>query len=305
MLSLSVCMPWMTVGLAESVAVVTLNLCTITVFIRDRNLRKRSTYLVINLAVVDMLVRGIAVYNLFYWPGIYCNLWKLHSFEVGTFIFILVLTAFFLFGSLTNITIIALERLHATVRPLKHRVLKKWVYRLIIAVVWVTSGLLSIAFVLLYFKKTVYYTLSLCFAYIPICLVIICVSYTSIVIKVRCGAQPQHHGAASRERKLTMALLIVTVVSLLLHLPYVVTMLTVVISKSDISWSLSPSVQFHLHYALLVLFYANSLLNPIIYAIRMPEYRSAFLTLFRKRPQQQRQVEVLPLRDMLYFKELF
>ena len=292
MLSLSVRIPWMTVGLVESVAVVTLNLCTIIVFIRNRNLRKRNTYLVINLAAVDILVGGIAVYDLFYRPGIYCNLWKLHSFEVGTFIFILVLTAFFLFGSLTNITIIALERLHATFRPLKHRVLKKWVYRLIIAVVWVTSGLVSIAFVLLlYFKKTVYYTLSLYFAYISICLVIICVSYTSIVIKVRCGAQPQHHGAASRERKLTMTLLIVTVVSLLLYLPYVVTMLTIVVSKSDILRSLSPPVQFHLYYAWLVLCYANSLVNPILYAIRMPEYRSAFLALFRKRPQQQRQVE--------------
>ena len=46
--------------------IVTLNLCTIIVFIRNRNLRKRSTYLVINLAVIDMLVGGVAVYILFY-----------------------------------------------------------------------------------------------------------------------------------------------------------------------------------------------------------------------------------------------
>ena len=54
------------------------------------------------------------------------------------------------------------------------------------------------------------------------CLLIIFVSYMSIVIKVRYGAQPQHHGAANRERKLTMTLLIVTVVSLLLYLPFVI-----------------------------------------------------------------------------------
>ena len=299
MLSLSDCIPWMTVGLAESVAIVTLNLCTIIVFTRNRNLRKRSTYLVTNLAVIDMLAGGFAVYYLFYWSGIYCNLWKWHLIEFGTSIIINVLTVFFHLGSLTNITIIALERVHATFRPLKHRVLEKWVYRLIIATVWVTSGLVSIASILLFrFEETHYYGLYLYFTYCPICLVIICVSYTSIVIKVRCGAQPQHHGSASREKKLTMTLLIMTVVSLLLYLPYVVTTLTNYSSKSGIWRSLSLSVRFHLYHAFLVIFSANSLVNPILYAIRMPEYRSAFLALFCKRPQQQRQVAVLPLRDM-------
>ena len=246
-----------------------------------------------------MLVGGAAVFELFYFPGIECNLWKWHLVEVGTRTFFLVLMMMFAFGSLTNITIIALERVHATFRPLKHRVLKKWVYRLIIAVVWVTSGLLSIASRLLFnFEETGYYGLYLYFTFFPISLVIICVSYTSIVIQVRCGAQPQHHGAASRERKLTMTLLIVTVVSLLLYLPYIVTLLTNFSSESDILGSLSPSVRFHLYRVMLVFMYANSLVNPMLYAIRLPEYRSAFLALFRKRPQQQRQVAVLPLGDM-------
>ena len=117
----------------------------------------------------------------------------------------------------------------------------------------------------------------------------------SIVIKVRCGAHPQHHGAAIRERKLTMTLLIVTVVSLLLYLPHVIWLFVLYIGKFEIFRSLS-SVAYHLHAALLFLAYANSLVNPILYAIRMPEYRSAALALFRKRPQRQRQV--LPLRDM-------
>ena len=290
MWSLSVCIPWMTVGLAESVAIVTLNLCTIIVFIKNRNLCKRSTYLVINLAVIDMFVGGVPVYNLFYVPGAKCNFWKRHSIEVGLPSFMGVLITLFLAGSLINITIIALERVHATFFPFRHRVLKKWVYGLIIAVVWVTSGLVSVSLNLVSFKdlQYVYYLER---TLLSICLFIICISYTSIVIKVRCGAQPQHHGAASRERKLTMTLFIVTVVSLLLYLPYV---LIVFAGKSDISWS----VLIHLSYALLFLLYANSLVNPILYAIRMPEYRSAFPALFHRRAQQQRQVAVLPLRNM-------
>ena len=301
MLSSSECIPWMTVGLAESVATVTLNLCTIIAFIRNRNLRKRSTYLVINLAVIDMFIGGIMAYFLFYRIGVLCNLWKGHLIEFGAFeIFIQALGSSFLIASLTNITIIALERVHATFCPLRHRVLRKWVYQLIIALVWVIYGLLAIPYFLASFKETHYgisVFLTLVFSYL-IFLLIICISYTSIVIKVRCGAQPRHHGAASRERKLTMTLLIMTVVSLLLCLPNFIWLVAVYFSKYKILLSLSLSVGFHLHAALAFLLYANSLVNPILYAIRMPEYRSAVLALFRRRPQQQREVAVLPLREM-------
>ena len=281
------CITWMTVGLAESVAIVTLNLCTIIVFIRNRNLRKRSTYLVINLAVIDMFVGGVVGYDQFYWAGVTCNLWKWQSIEYGTFIFIEVLLVLLLIGSLTNITSIALERLHATFLPFRHRVLKKWVYGLIIAFVWVISGLTSISFSLLFLFEKIQYAFYLKLTFMSICLLIICVCYTSIVIKVRCGAQPQHHGAASRERKLTMTLLIVTVVSLLLCLPYVVFFFAG-FSKREIFWS----TPIHVVFTMIFLFYANSLVNPILYAIRMPEYRSAFLAFFRRRAQQQRQVAV-------------
>jgi len=249
-------------------------------------------YLVINLAVIDMFVAGVAVYVLFYRSGVNCNLWKWHSFEVRTVT--MVLGTLFVFGSLINIAIIALERVHPTFFPFRHRVLKKWVYQLIIAAVWVSSGLVTIAYTLLAEFDEIYYNDYFYCTFHSICLLIICVSYTSIVIKVRCGAQPQHHGATSRERKLTMTLLIVTVVSLLLYVPYVAAL----ISKLKILQSVSFSVVFHINCALLVLLYANSLVNPILYTIRLPEYRAALLALFRKRPQQQRQVAVFRLRDI-------
>ena len=298
MWSLSECIPWMTVGLAECVAIVTLNLCTIIVFITNRNLRKRSTYLVINLAVIDMLAGGSAVYHLFYWVGADCNVWKWHSIEGWGYYLLKVFIPLFATGSLTNITVISLERLHATYWPFRHRVVRKRIYGLIVTFVWVISGL--IVSTLLCFEKLVSfeYVFYLWNVFHGVCLLVISVCYSSILIKVRCGAQPQHHGAASRERKLTMTLLIVTVVSLLLYLPYVILGFLILSSNFDLWLSFPFSVRFHLDYALLVLFYANSLVNPILYAIRMPEYRSAVLALFRKRPQQQTQVADLPLRDM-------
>jgi len=251
---------------------------------------------VINLAVVDML-GGVRACVIFYYLGFICNLWNWNSIGEGVALMVVsILSAFFLAASFTNVAIIALERVHATFFPLRHRVLKKWVYRSVIAIVWVTSGLVTICqtcMLLIKFDLSrLYYVGYFRATFCLTCLLIICASYSSIVIKVYCGAQPQHHGAASRERKLTITLLIVTVVSLLLCLPNVISMYFVI----PISQSWSLSVRFHLGRAFDVLLLANSFANPIVYAMRMPEYRSALLALFRKRIQQQRQL--LPLRDM-------
>ena len=141
--------------------------------------------------------------------------------------------ALFTIASLTNITIIALERVHATFCPLRHRLLKKWVNRLMIAIVWVISGLFATALEGWERFKVAYHSniSAVFFIFSSIFPLIICISYTSIVIKVRCGAQPQHHGAATRERKLTVTLLIVSVVSLLLYLPHIIWLCVLYISK--------------------------------------------------------------------------
>ncbi|XP_020624070.1 allatostatin-A receptor-like [Orbicella faveolata] len=299
MSSLSECIPWMTVGSAESVAIVTLNLCTIIVFTKNPNLRKRSTHLLINLAVIDMLAGGSAVYYQLYVVGATCDVWKWHSFESWPFDVLQVVMSLLPTSSLANITIIALERTHATFWAFRHRVLKKSVYGIIVAVFWATTGLVAVAYTLLkHFGELSYLTSDLTVSLVVVCLLIIFVSYVSIVIKVRCGAQPQHHGAASRERKLTMTLLIVTVVSLLLYLPIVIFYFLQFGRKFEILQSLYSSEYFNLSNGVITLYFANNLVNPILYAIRMPEYRSALLSLFPKRPHQQRRVVDLPLRDM-------
>ncbi|XP_078364503.1 adenosine receptor A3-like [Oculina patagonica] len=297
MFSFPECIAWLAVGLTDSVAIVTLNVITIIVFLKNRHLRKRSTYLVINLAVADMLAGGFATYNLFYLVGTRCNVWNYNVTEQWAKYILYTLSFLFSVASLTNMTAISIERFfHATFWPFRHRVIQEQVYGLIIAIGWVIAGLLSIAFtVLTEFKERSYY-FYLWNSFNSIFLLIICISYASIVIKVRCGAQPQHHGAASRERKLTMTLLIVTFVSLLLWLPYVVS--NFLYFSSDIFSSLSTLAFTRLNWALVVSFHANSLVNPIVYVIRIPEFRRALASLFRKRSQQLNQAAAIPLRDM-------
>lgn len=75
MLSSRECITWSAVYVIEHVAIVILNAVTIVAFMKNCNLRKRSTYLLVNLAIVDMLV-GLTGPWTVYELGMYCKLWQ-------------------------------------------------------------------------------------------------------------------------------------------------------------------------------------------------------------------------------------
>ena len=104
-------------------------------------------------------------------------------------------------------------------------------------------------------------------------------------------AYPQRHCAAAlRQRKLTVTLFITTLVSLLLSLPCSIVLF---LHWSNVIWKpLSLPEHFRLAYSLQFLFYANSLVNPILYTIRMPDFKKALLSLFRR---HQRENVAIPL----------
>ena len=242
------CITWMIVGLTESVTIVVLNSLTGIAFCRDRNLRKRSTYLVISLAVADMLSGGISAHDLLYNVGEMCNFWG-HNRAYWYIPQVFILWFW----------------------PFRHRTIKKSGYWVLIIAIWLTALLFSCALLMIY-----YYTDKLDYYYyargsfISICLLVICVSYVFIFVKLRFGNQPRHHGAANRERKLTVTLFTVTSLSLLLWLPYVIT--TFLFHATNISSSLSEIARFRWRGGSIFLFYANSFLNPILYTMRMPGF---------------------------------
>ena len=286
------CITWITVLFAASFATVTLNAITIFIFIKHRNLRNRSAYLIINLAVADMLVGGFSTFDLSYFYGQICRIWKFNSYRLSYFSSAAVFL--FLVCSLTNITVISLERLHATYWPFRHRVVKRWIYKALIAITWIIAGAISLANITLRVLREMSKYLYLWNLFNAFCLTIICISYASIYVKVRHGAHGLYHdhNAATRERKLTATLFIVTFLSLSLWLPYFVTW--VVMEASD--YLVTPP--FRLFYFFIFLFHANSLINPILYLIKISGYRRAFIALFRIRCQQQRRGHVFPINDI-------
>ena len=280
------CSTWYAVSLTITVAVVAVNLLSIILFIKNSNLRTRAMYLVINLTVADMFVGGIATFFVAFHFSCEAGNIFLTLPEWSPIVAVFSMTKVWLpLTSVTGIAVISLDRMHATFRPFRHRNIKKWAYGVAIGGVWILTAM-SIPFPLtrLYGKLHSYLWLS----YRCLCLVVIFVSYTSIALKFWFGTRPPSHGAANRQRKLTLTLFIMTIVSLLLWLPYVV--YTFVLRSGLVRFSFLTHLRLRLSFSLL--YHTNSLVNPIIYTIRMPEFRRALLVLFKRR---QRQNVVIPL----------
>ena len=190
--------------------------------------------------------------------------------------------------SVAGIAVISLDRMHATFRPFRHRNIKKWAYGVTIAGVWISTAMIIIPYPLISLYGNLHQQWQLLFpfylwrSYCFLCLIVICVSYTSIALKFWCGTRPPSHGAANRQRKLTVTLFIMTIVSLLLWLPYI----TLTFLSLNVIHSLSFPKFLRLKLYFILLYHTNSLVNPIIYTIRMPEFIRALLVLFKRRQRQ-------------------
>ena len=294
------CSTWYAASLTITVAVVAVNLLSIVLFIKNSNLRTRAMYLVINLTVADMFVGGSATFFAVTYFLLYGCEFADEFFirlEWPPILFVLhIINIWFSFTSVTGIAIISLDRMHATFRPFRHRNIKKWAYGVTIAGVWILTAMILIPLPLISLYGNLHQQWQLLFpfylwrSYCFLCLIVICVSYTSIALKFWCGTRPPSHGAAkrNRQRKLTVTLFIMTIVSLLLWLPFVV--YTFVLSSDLVRVSFLTHLRLRLSFSLL--YHTNSLVNPIIYTIRMPEFRRALLIFFKRR---QRQNVAIPL----------
>ena len=280
----SECIAWLTVLCSIGIAILTVNSLGVIVYLKEPRLRKPSMYLVISLAVADICIGVITLSIDVFNSGRSCSLWEYYLSPAGDSILIAVLLLFPV-ASVTNLAVISLERMHATFRPFKHRLLKKWIFRASVGFVWLTAVLNS-ACMYLYVLFTLggvwefYSHLSI----LACCFSIIVISYMSIVAKMYCGTHPHNNGAVSRERKLTKTLFIVTAVSLAFLLPYTLSFFLVFSKRTYYSFS---SQTIHLRFFSMSLAYANSLVNPIFYAYRIPEFKRAISSFLGCTPRAQ------------------
>ena len=289
------CIPWLVASITECLAIVILNLLTIIVFVRQRQLQRQSAYLIIHLAIVDLLVGAVSgpvIFN--YFLRHYCDLWR--QTQIPPFVDSIPI------ASLVNLAAISLERMHAALFPFEHRVIRRRVYAMAIAAIWFLTLSRETVHIVL-FKAQGNSHLAVLFStvtlvlYWSLSLFLICVSYVAIFIKVRFSPNPRHHGATNRERKLTATLLIVTLASLMTWLPYSTFTIVMYWHQDVLSGWYTQRSFFYILMALTALVGANSLANPIVYAIRLPEFRAGISEIFRRTPSTSCQAE-LPLRNL-------
>ena len=194
-MSSSECVTWLSLGMIESAVITAGNLISIILFMKNNCLRKRGLFLVINLTVADMLAGGSFIANLFFtFDTSNCKFSELNLGSYWRTVPLYFAILFFPLTSLTNIAMISLQQTHATFRPFQHRVIKKWVYGVASAVVWVLAATVSatlVSFNLSTNSRSHYFYLWQ--SYNCLCLFVICGSYTSIAVKSCCGARPPHH----------------------------------------------------------------------------------------------------------------
>ena len=292
------CIPWLAVLILECLAIAILNIITIIVFVKQRQLQRQSTYLIIHLTIVDLLVGAISGplqidANLYF-----CDLQKFPASNNNWSIHLkFAVLHLFSFTSLVNLVFVSLERLHATFRPFRHRFVKKWIYGVIITVIWLTTTARESIQIVLNEKgiSNFYIDFTLYLPFYLISVFLICVCYILIVLKVRCSRHPYHHGAASlRERKLTGTSLIVALVSLLIWLPLIIH--SILLSSQKFPKH-SQRSSFHIGMTLLSIFLINSIVNPVIYAMRLPGFRAGVSQIFCRTCNLAIQPD-LPLRNL-------
>ena len=208
---------WFAVWLTEFLLMFIINAFTLIIFARTLQLRKRSTYLIINLTVADLLIAAVSGPEALWFlktekrPG--HGLRALH----------LIISDMCWIASLGNLVLISLERLHATLYPFRHCLVGKSIYYKSIIFSW--FGALTLACGL-QISRMIDVPLADRYPwviYICLTLAVLITSYVIIMSKFIRKAHVQQLGSVmSAERKLSVTLFIVSAASILTLLPWVI-----------------------------------------------------------------------------------
>ena len=267
--------PWIVILGVETLAIILGNTVTIIVFWKKRSQLRRTSYLLINLSVADLMV-GVA--NI---ESVVNRIWKLatSSYEISTsWGEYVVLEEFFAVASITFLVLISLERLYAIVCPFRMRATSTRKYVCSIIIVWILSGVTAVLQLLkassrLITQESFAWLTS---TYTLVCLIAISCSYSVIWFFSKKEDPRLPLDRQKRNKELAKTLFIVTLLSLITWLPFIVinTMhhtLKVTGVTGHVLVNLSRFLQL-----------ANSFINPIVYSFRMPLFRSTLRSMFAR-----------------------
>ena len=124
------------------------NVLAIIIFLQEKKLRKKSLFLVMNMALADVMLGAVALPLYVYLiVGPDYQLWTAKAAHKSIFYF---LDTTFSQSSLISAGFISCERFYAVFWPLKHKTLSMRTYGIVIFTVWSLAILVSIIAVLFY-----------------------------------------------------------------------------------------------------------------------------------------------------------
>ena len=112
-------------------AIVIGNLLVIVLFAVNRRLRKRSLFLVINMAFADLMLGTLTLPLYIYQVGKSFQLWN-GGWLMPLYVFYVIFDTFFSQASLISAAFVSGERFYAIYWPFKHRTLSMRAYSIII-----------------------------------------------------------------------------------------------------------------------------------------------------------------------------
>ena len=258
-----------------SVVILVANTFTVFVFWIHRNKLKRAFLLLINLTVADLLV-GFTEIQV---AGLAVSLLQLSKTNHMGYQSLSASFHAFSSASVFFLVLISLERAFALIWPLRHRATSAKVYMYSVAIAWFAGIAMGVFNFLstLEILDFVYYAVGLSVV-INFCLVTICVSYLSIRKTIQ-NRNPAVDFANNRKnfeqkRRLSKTLFSVIGVSIAFWAPsvtiYTLGKLRVIVYPDFVN------------YIITMLHLSNSLVNPIIYSLRMPIFMKTFRQLKNK-----------------------
>ena len=247
------------------------NTLTIYVFWKMRRTLKKASYLLINLAVADLLVGVMQIILLATQMEPYLfNYSEQHIYISQKSHVLSSIQIIFACSSVFSFAVISLERVYAVVWPLHHRTVSSRVYFSSIGFIWAAGTLYMLSFVGI---------LSPTFTGVPIngtilsSLCVVCASY--VIIRTRLRRTPlifdnQRRRNMERNIKLSKTFFIVIGLSLACWVPATVTYTLDRMCENCIS-RIVMLVAIVLHLA-----------NPVVYCYRMPIFKEELKKCFEK-----------------------
>ena len=253
---------WLTCFVVMAFLIIVGNSLTIATLLK-RKFRKRPHLLLISLAVADLLV-GCTI------PLFVVGMDMLsHKPEILPFFG--TLSLFSIVSSMLHLPVISLERLHATLRPFRHRQLTWKVYWIAIATLWILSVSSVIStFALRRFLRpsdAVFFVI----AFLTSPLLLTCFSYFVIWKKTRQSRDKVRSFRQNQEARFTRTIFNLTAASFVTWMPF---------QLCYIVLSLSPHLFFPMSafFFVLLVQFSNSFVNFVVYFVRFPRYRKALLS---------------------------